>query len=422
MNKKNNNSIDNFNSNETIFKRYILNNKIYSIIAFSTIIWVSNYNEEIKNNIWYFSDKINSIIEKFQVSDDNIKLYSFIPLSWWAELYWKEALNVYKMYIDNVNNSWWINWKKIELQLIDSKCGMITHSYISNLLEEVNPQVILWDICSGTNIPLWYETESKHIPLISSIASSPVISEIWSHVKKFFNDKAYWLKLAEFINKNWYTNIAILSEDNDYRNEYLKSFKSNYSWNIIIDEHFNEDEKTFYQTVKSIKDKIDKIDFLIFLGKPDDNYIWKVNILAKEWILEKLKSRVFVADLFINNEWVEKLRNNNLDWLYTIELPGLLNFSELAYDFIKKYESLYWKVSNPLAVILEAESISLVLDSINEVWYDSENIHNYLSSITKDKKRNWLIWEYYFDWSDAIWFDLIIKKYVDWKLVVVNNI
>ena len=374
------------------------------LLSLALLIWLtscnSTENQEISNS----------------KKEEIIKIWAIVPLSGWAATYWEDAVNSYNMILEEINAKWWINWKKFELITEDWKCEWKwSVTAIQKLINVDWVKVIVWWLCSGETVPAWKIAQSKWIVMISPISSSPEISKIWDYIFRYYNDDWAWKKMSEFLKSKNANNVAILVENADYWLWYLSAFKSAFSWNIIIEEKFQSDEKDFNLIAKKFKEKESEFDFIIFISNKEPAIIWWLKSFEKEWISGKI---IWPETLF--TDIIKKEVPQILEWLFAVELTSWKDLWEKSKTFVKKFKEKYEVKSADLFITLEADAISLAIEAIWEVWNNSEKIKNYIQNFTKENKKNWYLWEYYFDKNwDAIWLDFLVNEFKNWEKVKV---
>jgi len=352
---------------------------------------------------------------------EDISIWVLLPLTWPAASYWEDAVNAYQIAVNKVNSSWWINWRKIVLNIEDTKCNWKTAvDAVQKLINIDKTKIILWWICSWATIPSWKISQRKKIPQISPISAASWVSKIWNYVRRFQNNDNITIKSAEFVNSKNSKNIAIIAENTDYWVGYMNWFISKYNWNISLKEKYNPEEKDFSIIAKKILKKINEIDFLLIVPNSDWTTIWLMQALKKEWILEKMKWRIIASDIVAADKNINTIWKDSMEGIYISSLPNLDSLNDNAKKIIKNFKNSYEIKSQELYILLETEAINLVIDWIKENWYSSEWIQEYLNGITNNNKRNWVFWEYYFKWNEVVWLGFTIKQIKDWKRIPIK--
>ena len=353
-------------------------------------------------------------------SEQTIKIPVLAAINWDSATYWEDAVNAYSIAVEEINNKWWINWVKVELIVENSWCNWKDWvSGAQKLINIDNAQVIVWALCSSATIPSGKLSQKNKIPQISPISSADKVAHIWEYIRRYWNDANITSIVSNFLVKKWYTNIAIIVENTDYWVWYTEWVKANKKLNVVFEEKYNQGEKDFSIIAKKIKSKINEIDVLVVIPNSDAGILWNMKALEKEWILEDLKWRIIGTELIFIDSVISGLWDK-LEWIYTTTLPDIENLDKKAKKFVDKFKSKYDIKTSELFIMLEAEAMYLTLDAVKAVWYDKAKIHKYLLWITKDNKRKGLFGEYYFDWSEAIWLNFVVKQWKNWKTKAVK--
>ncbi len=395
-----------------------MKNYIKSVIFFLLIILLTGCSTDSTSQVTNVT-KTENKVEVSKVKE-KVKIWVLVPISWAAAVYWEDALNAYRLVIDKVNKAWWINWAEIELVIEDSKCNWKDAVWaVQKLINLDNVQVIIWPLCSVATVPAWKIAQTKKIPLISPTASASNVWEIWDYIRRYWNDDNATRVVAEFANKKGFKKLAIIAENTDYGVWYTEWFEKIFEWDVTFMEKYNPEEKDFSIIAKKIIENKNNIDSILLIPNSDSNAVWILKSLDSEWILDEYKWKMFGSEV-VFTDWVKKVMSDKIEWLYTASLSQIDELDDKSVQFLEKYKLNHEVKSDPLFVILEAESMELILDAIAEVWIDSQRLQDYLLTLDSSNKRNWIFWKYYFEWSEAVWLKFLVKQFKNWELELVK--
>ena len=353
-----------------------------------------------------------------------VKIWALLPLSGGAATYWEDAVIVYDMLLSEINKELSKDNVQIELITEDSKCdGRNSVAGYNKLVWVDKVEMVMWAVCSSATIPAAKISQTKKIPMVSALSSSPAISEIGDYVYRFWNDLNATKKLNEYMESEGAKSIGFIYENTDYGVGYVNAIKDIFTWEIVLDEKFSTDEKEFSLIAKKIKKNMDKIDFLILVPNSDNTTLGTLNALQNEGILSTLVeegkmiwSETVVTDGIISQMW--EVMNGVISPMLIDDVAKLGEQTKTLIENFKKENQVK---SSELFVTLDAELISLVWDIVKDGNYTSEAIQSYLQQITKESPRMWYFWEYYFEITgDAIWLEFLIWTVKEGKLRVIK--
>jgi len=349
---------------------------------------------------------------------EQVKIGVIAPLSWPAATYGEDAVNAYRSVIaDNLDN------EQFDFQLVieDGKCaGRDAVTAVQKLINVDNVQVVLGWTCSSETLAAGEIAQSQGIVMLSPTSSAPEISNIGDFVFRYWNDLDAAQVLVDHLDTNNIDTIALVYENVDYPVAYANTVKDLFDGNIVLEEKFNTDEKDMSIIASRIAAASNEIDQIIFLPQGDTSAIAFVRALNNAEIWTEFASKTIgaeavMSDTFMNELWA--LTNG----IKVVQFPPFEELDNKAVSFMDDYSNSYEVKSNPVFVILDAESLQLTIDAITMVGNDANAIREYIAAYDSENPRNGLFGDYYFDrdW-DGQGLRFVVQQMQDWELIPVE--
>lgn len=234
------------------------------------------------------------------------KVGVIMPLSGDVASLGEPLLSVQKKALDDINAKWAKEGKnkKIEFIIEDGKCSpKDSLTAIQSLSNIEGVKIILGGLCSGETLGIAPYAEANHILVLSSGSTSPKVTDAGDYIFRNVGSDSYWgVLIAEDIIKKGYTQVTILSENNDYaqdlREEILNKLKEKDIY-PTADEIINSGEKELKTNMLKIKE-------------------------SNPQALIILPGSEVTANRFVEN--IQKYLNLDNIQLYGIEIMGLGSF------------------------------------------------------------------------------------------------
>ncbi|EFK94976.1 Extracellular ligand-binding receptor, partial [sediment metagenome] len=220
----------------------------------------------------------------------------------------------------------------------DSKEGANAASKLINI-DQV--KIILGGICSSEVLGA-KELIEAHKTINFCWGSSPEITKDSDYIfRNSPSDLIAGMQLADYVYKNGYTQIGILTVNDVFTDTFFNSFKKEFQvlgGQILIEENNSRDSKDFRTSILKIKTKQPRA--LIFLHIDPKN----TGLMAKQIRDQGLTGQLFSAYTFSSPEAIEAAGYQNVKGLVYIDTPGLDMTNQTAKNFIEKYQSTYGDV------------------------------------------------------------------------------
>jgi len=363
-----------------------------------------------------------------QMSDDKVadvvkevvKIGVIAPLSWPAASFGEDAVNAYKMAIENLITKWVISTWQIQMIFEDGRCsGKDAVTAIQKLINIDQVDVVLWWVCSTETIPAGEIAQQNKVPMLSPTSSSPTISWIGDYIYRFWTDVIQTEYIAEYLSKYDLKNIAILHETTDYATVLANGLMDKFEGNVVKTISINTEEKDFNIIAKSLSN-LEDLDAIVVIPNNDSLSIGIVQAIKKEWIdatIPLIGSEIFMTTSVIETLW--ELAENQ----YATLLPSPADMWVQAEQILSQFKKSYEVKSADQFVILEYEAVALLVDAIAAGNNNRESIQSYLQWIDKNNKRSWHFGEYYFNESwDAVGLSFTMWKVVSGALVPLDTL
>lgn len=350
-----------------------------------------------------------------------IKLWVIAPLSWPAASYGSDVMQWYKVAADIINSNWWVDWKEIELIIEDWKCsGKDATSAIQKLINVDKVVAILWWTCSWETIPAGKIAQSMWVPMVSATSSSPEISTIGDYVFRYWNDADAWVVMLDTFKKDWVENIALIYEGTDYAAAYADVVRSNFDWELFIDTKFDSNENDFTIIAKSVGDKINDIDALVFIPQTEANTISFIKALEDEGDWDTLRSKFMWTETVVTETTIAELWWL-IDGIRGVRFPTTEAFGQETVNLVNTLTEWYEVLSAEIFTVFAADSVDVLADAIAEVGTDGEAIQQYLAWINETNTRSEYVPNFYFNESgDGQWIPFALVTIADGEIVNVE--
>ena len=346
---------------------------------------------------------------------ETIKIGIIEPLSGPNANFGEDAIHVYQYLTEEFNNTH--TDKQIKLIIEDGKCEWwAAASAAQKLISMDDVKLIVASFCSPEVITAWQIAQNNWVMLLSAVASSPELENIWEYVVRYYNDAKTTKKLVEYLNQNNAKKIFILAENDSYGQGRVSWIENQFGWDIekIV---FPTSEQNFDLIAKQIKDKIDDIDYFVFVSTSDPVTINAFEALYNEWVIENLQWKLIGSEMMTTNTVIDTLDEK----LNGVKIVQLMNFSSMwskAAEFVNKIQEKYTVTSDPYLTVLEWETFLTALDAITNKWNNSELIKNYIYSFNANNLRDGLFWWYYFSSErEAVGLEYLIYEIQNWELI-----
>ncbi len=151
-------------------------------------------------------------------NDTKIKIGYIGPVTGDAASYGADTLNATQMKVEEINAKGGINGKMIELIVEDGRCSGAEAASAARKLVNVDKVVaIIGGQCSSETLAAAPIVESAKVILMSPVSSSPDVTKAGEFVFRVMPSDAYkGRELANYMMKQGYNNIAIVSENTDF--------------------------------------------------------------------------------------------------------------------------------------------------------------------------------------------------------------
>jgi len=359
-------------------------------------------------------DKVADVVKEV------VKIGVIAPLSWPAASFGEDAVNAYKMAIENLITKWVISTWQIQMIFEDGRCsGKDAVTAIQKLINIDQVDVVLWWVCSTETIPAGEIAQQNKVPMLSPTSSSPTISWIGDYIYRFWTDVIQTEYIAEYLSKYDLKNIAILHETTDYATVLANGLMDKFEGNVVKTISINTEEKDFNIIAKSLSN-LEDLDAIVVIPNNDSLSIGIVQAIKKEWIdatIPLIGSEIFMTTSVIETLW--ELAENQ----YATLLPSPADMWVQAEQILSQFKKSYEVKSADQFVILEYEAVALLVDAIAAGNNNRESIQSYLQWIDKNNKRSWHFGEYYFNESwDAVGLSFTMWKVVSGALVPLDTL
>lgn len=338
------------------------------------------------------------------------------PLSWPAADYGVDAVAAYKITAQKFNDT----HKDVQIQLVieDGKCnGKDAASAAQKLINVDGVQAIVGELCSAASISAGEIAQANKIPMIAPASSAPELANVGDYVYRFRNDADVTKKLSNYLTKEWMKNIIVVVENTDYGVGYLKSFKADFSGNIL-EEKFQPDEKDFDIIAKKVA--ASDADAVVMISSPAPTTISLVKAFDRQGVLTKFKGKIFGTEVTVTDATKQEL-GNLLEGIKVTQLVTIDGMSPTAQKLASDFAAQFEIKSAPVFVVLEAEATNLVFDAIVANGYNATAIKQYFDSFNAAHQRKWYFGDYYFSPKrDAVGLNFLVYEEKNGKLQILE--
>ena len=346
-----------------------------------------------------------------------VKVGVIAPLSWPAATYGEDTVNSYKFTFDKMKQEGKVKGHDVQFIYEDGKCSWKDAAAAAQKLITIdNVDMILGWVCSAETIAAAKVAQTYHIPLLSAASSSPAITKLWDGVRRFYSDINQANLIANYLNDHNSKNIAVIYEDTDYAVDFVKTLKSIYKWNVLLDEKVAASEKDITIITKQIWNQVKNIDDVVIVnGGTDTLFISMINKFDEEGTLKAFTGDWIGTDTLFSTSILDAVASK-MEWFLGATLPDdrskySSTVANMMSDFNKKY-TVKWV---NFYLVLYQEAINLITDMFDAGNRTPQTIASYLKSINQSNPREWYFGKYYFKGTDAQWLQFVFKKIVNGK-------
>ncbi|MFZ2150522.1 MAG: ABC transporter substrate-binding protein [Candidatus Absconditicoccaceae bacterium] len=347
-----------------------------------------------------------------------IKIGVIAPLSGPAANYGEDAVNAYQMVADNFNNK--NSNIKIQLVIEDDKANpKDAVSAAQKLITVDGVKVIVGPLFSAPTVPVSILAQQSNIILLTPTASAASISNLGKYIYRFWNDEFATKLVSKYLNKQKIKDIVYIGENTDSGIDYYKGLEKYFSGNItkLI---YPPDEKDFAAFAKQINSASQDAGYLVFFPASDVTAVSAIKAMKKEGLLERFENRILTNEIIINDSAISQL-GSLVEGFKTATFALTLKTPDIAENFIAQFKQKYEMKGAPYLLLLEAEGLSLVIDTIQKVGNDPTAISIALDKINSSNPREGLFGKYYFDNNgDALGLDFVLQSIINGETQIIQ--
>ncbi|MBW2991506.1 penicillin-binding protein activator [Candidatus Woesearchaeota archaeon] len=306
------------------------------------------------------------------VKEEPIKIGYVGPLTGYTASYGKSQLNALLMAVDEVNEQGGIQGKKIELVIGDSKhLPADSVTIVRKLIDIDNVKAIIGPIGSSNVMAVAPIVNQQQMPLVSPLATSPVVREAGEYVFRTMPDTALQTKkLAQYAQDNNLQRIGVIYVNNDFGAATTQAFEKHFKQTggeIVQIETHNFAEKDFRTQLTKINNK--DVDALFLASYPVESGL--ILKQAKEMGFNK---QIFGVETLGQKQALDVAQESANGIVYAI--PKKLT----SQDFIEKYNALY-KEGMTFATDTAYDGFMLIVESMRECGTEGPQIKECLHKI-----------------------------------------
>ncbi len=192
-----------------------------------------------------------------------IKIGLIAPLTGDAAALGVDIANGVKLAIEEVNTQGGIGGRQVELKAEDGRCTPNEATNAAQKLVNVDKVVaILGGQCSGETLAAAPIAEQAKIILLSSVSSSPNVTEAGAYVYRNYPSDALKTKaMARYFQEKGYGRIAILTTNAEFSIAFRDALKQELGDQLVFDEVVEPDTKD----VRSVLSRLKDVDFDVFI-------------------------------------------------------------------------------------------------------------------------------------------------------------
>ena len=289
------------------------------------------------------------------------------------------ALNATKLAVDEINNNGGINGKKLVLISEDGQCNAKHASDAANKLINIDKVPVVLTNCSTETLSVAALADPKKIITFGAISTSPAISNAGDYVFRISpKDTKGTQLLSDYMLKNGYSRIALLTANDAYSISVKKDFENYFKSNggiIKLSENFDPGNTDFRTELMKIKKM--NVQALMFIP---------IKTLNAVEILKQIKETDLGLPLFstrtlVNSDAISQVGN----------LMNGIIYAEVKFDstnkgvqnFLKKYiEKFGHKPTYSLQMIAGVyDRMNIVADAFRECGKDTNCLKDYFYKI-----------------------------------------
>ncbi len=204
---------------------------------------------------------IGSVNAETGVSDDEIKIGMWTPLSGPVSLLGTSASDGVKVWVDQVNATGGINGRKIKLIVYDDGASpQEGQAAVRRLVEQDNVFMLISGSTSSSTLPMRKYITRKKVPFVSSISSNNNLMNPFSrYIFRIYANETDQAKaiINWMIDKENIKKPAVIYNSNDYGVggfEEVKSYlKNKYGMDLVAAERYNQGDQDFSAQLLRIK-------------------------------------------------------------------------------------------------------------------------------------------------------------------------
>ena len=202
------------------------------------------------------------------VADDGtapIKIGFIGPLTGEAAAYGVDPLAGIQLKVDEINAAGGINGRMVELVAEDGKCtGADAASAAQKLISIDGVTAILGGQCSGETLAAAPIAESAGVILLSSISSSPDVTEAGDFVFRDYPSDALKTKaMASYFAQQGWEKVAIISENTDFAQGFRTALMADIGEDAFV---FNETVEPNTKDFRTLMTRLQDSDFDVFVA------------------------------------------------------------------------------------------------------------------------------------------------------------
>ena len=299
--------------------------------------------------------------------DGPITIGAIGALSGDAADYGQLVQKVSNVRFDEINEAGGINGRLVEVIWEDGKCNPADASRAAQKLVNVDKvNVILGGACSGETLGAAPITEKKDVILLSSISSSPEVTNAGDFVFRTYpSDSSQGKVLAEYANNQGFKKIGVLVEQTDYSVALASVFKDHFDGDII--------EEVFLPTESDLRTRITKLknaelDTILL----DTNSAKKTSLLLKQleelgWDMPVIGNEMIMSDVEVTAQFVDFLQRTNAVGASFVTPEDMPEYTDFVTTFVNTYGEPP-KFANYAATTLDAvDVLKKVLSEVDDV-------------------------------------------------------
>ncbi len=313
---------------------------------------------------------------------EKIVLGALLPLSGDAAEYGDPIQAAQLIALEEINAAGGINGKELEIIFEDAKCDSKEATTAAQKLISVDGvKIILGGACSSETLAAASVTEPEKVILLSSVSSSPDVTNAGDFVFRTYPSDAYSASIAaEYASGQGHKTAAIISEQKDYAQALRTVFKESFEklgGKIVADETYASEDTDFKTHIlKIVREK----PGVIYVAPQTAA---KGLIIVKQLREAGAKQQLIGAELLIGKETAQE-NAALLEGFIGLE-PSFDDSNTKAAALFAKYTEKHGK-EPPLPFFMASgyDDVYLIKDAIEAGGTDTEAIRDWLYGV-----ENW---------------------------------